>query len=400
MRASQRTDGSADTTMYQRCARCHDPMAHSLEEIPSPTVQGERSRPSALFQKESGISCETCHGGARQWIAVHYQRDITHEQLLKLGMVDTKNLFLRARLCASCHVGSTDNDMNHDMIAAGHPPLRFELASYEALIGTKHWDDRPQRAVEPEYEVQLWAAGRIATAEAALSLLEGRARRADLGQATPWPEFAEANCFSCHQPMRSLAGKPSPSPLSGKIAWQSWNLAMLNAVIMSGTALDNELPPAALGPSLSRLRAAMEQSFEPSPAEIANLAAAVRAALLAATKTDSRGRILDLQGHPLEIRAALRPAPSTSATPNWDDACQRIAALAAARRAIADAHRQPPQVDPQLTSVARSLRFMSKDREWPAIFATSNDWRSMERELDAIQRELLSALIAGNEDIR
>ena len=92
-------------------------------------------------------------------------------------MVDTKNVLVRAALCASCHVGSAENDVTHDMLAAGHPPLRFEMASHQALIERKHWDDAAATA-QPEYEVQLWAAGRIASAEAALDLLEGRAKRA------------------------------------------------------------------------------------------------------------------------------------------------------------------------------------------------------------------------------
>src|SRR5262245_19605723 len=118
-RASQRVDGSVDTSMYQRCARCHDPgnQVRSaefglrskqaggggvLEEIPRPN--DSTGGPPVHFERaaERGIGCETCHGGAKQWIAVHYERDITRERLLDLGMVDTKNLFLRARLCASC----------------------------------------------------------------------------------------------------------------------------------------------------------------------------------------------------------------------------------------------------------------------------------------------------------
>ena len=80
------------------------------------------------------IGCETCHGGARRWLSEHYQHDVGRDELASLGMIDTKNLLVRARVCAACHVGSAENDMNHDMIAAGHPPLHFELASYEALI--------------------------------------------------------------------------------------------------------------------------------------------------------------------------------------------------------------------------------------------------------------------------
>src|SRR5947208_2216032 len=83
--------------------------------------------------------------------------DVGREQLTALGMTDTKNLFARARLCSGCHIGSPQQEVNHDLYAAGHPPLRFELASYEALIGRKHWDDAPRRVADADYEVQLWA---------------------------------------------------------------------------------------------------------------------------------------------------------------------------------------------------------------------------------------------------
>lgn len=409
-RASQRADGSVDASMYQRCARCHDPgaAARQPEDISlsaQPTTAGLVTRNATAI----GIGCETCHGGAKQWIAMHYERDINRERLLDLGMVDTKNLFLRARLCASCHVGSVENDMNHDMIAAGHPPLRFEQASFEALIGTKHWDDRPQRKTEQEYEVQLWAAGRIAAAEAALAVLEGRARRA-AGQASgvksqesgaPWPEFAEGNCFACHQPMRSMAAGLSRS--SGTVAWQSWNLAMLSSVVTSGTAEATVLPPAALGPSLNQVRAAVERSLAPPPAEIAELAASARTALRATARIDSRGRILDQEGRPLQIRAAVERTPSAATMQDWEVISQQIAALAAARRAIEDATGQRhAETERRLLAVAKLLRFQTADREWPAVFAnmtraaTQSPEKSLKEvgsEVENIRVELLRAAL-------
>src|SRR5262245_36411205 len=409
-RASQQADGSVDAGMYQRCARCHDPgsATRQPEDIsPSNQLSGPGQITRSEMATNAGIGCETCHGAAKQWIAVHYERDISRERLLDLGMVDTKNLFLRARLCASCHVGSAENDMNHDMIAAGHPPLRFEQASFEALIGTKHWDDRPQRKMEPEYEVQLWAAGRIAAAEAALALLEGRAKRAAGQQSgSPWPEFAEGNCFACHQPMRSLTAGPSQSRSSGTVAWQSWNSAMLSSVVTTGSAEGNELPPVAVGQSLNRLRTAMNGSLEPPPAEIVEFAAAARTALRAAARIDSRGRILDRDGRPLEIRVAIERVPDAAGTQNWEEMCQQVAVFAAVRRAIEDATGQRQTGAKQgLLAVAKLLRFQSADREWPVVFANATivASQSPERtlkevgsEVESIRAELLRAALQIN----
>jgi len=176
--------------------------------------------------------------------------------------------------------------------------LRFELASYEALL-SKHWDDRPRRAVEPDYEVQLWAAGRIAAADAALTLLETRARRSaeedDRSQGTSWPEFAESNCLACHQPLRAPAVK-SPVVSSGRtpsaIAWQSWNTALVGSVVFGNSLIENERPPQPFGKAAGNLRAAMEQSLEPPPAAIASLAARARAAQLSAVAAAYQNQVL------------------------------------------------------------------------------------------------------------
>jgi len=362
-----------------------------------------------------GISCESCHGGARQWIALHYQRDITREQLTHLGMIDTKNLLVRARQCAACHVGSADQDMNHDMIAAGHPPLRFELASYEALLPRKHWDDQPQRIANPNYEVQLWAAGRVAAAQAALELLKGRALRAANQESgarsqesviAPWPEFAESNCFACHQPLRSMAGQLAPAAERrvDMPAWQSWNIALATAVVGGGQPLaENELPPESLPAALDRLRATMQRSFEPPPAEIAGLAAAARAALQQAVSIAPDGQILDRQGRPFDTRAVL--ASLSAAAGSWDEACQQVAALVAVERAMRDAGQElgdgpAAELHQRIRRAAHSLRFIGSDRQWPAALAhpvsSSNSLpvtmslAEVSRELDAIRRELLT----------
>lgn len=106
--------------MELRCAVCHDPVGFEAAKHGV-----ERSKHAV------GFTCESCHGAAEHWIAAHYERDITRERLSELGMVDTKNLLARGRQCASCHVGDGECDMNHDMIAAGHPPLRFGSADFE-----------------------------------------------------------------------------------------------------------------------------------------------------------------------------------------------------------------------------------------------------------------------------
>ena len=90
-------------------------------------------------------------------------------------MRDTKNLQVRAELCASCHVGGKAKDVNHDLLAAGHPPLRFELTAYHRKLTShdssgkqSHWNDARERIATTEFEVKLWDAGQIASARASM----------------------------------------------------------------------------------------------------------------------------------------------------------------------------------------------------------------------------------------
>jgi mono/diheme cytochrome c family protein len=270
--------------------------------------------------------------------------------------------------------------MNHDMIAAGHPPLRFEQASYEALLRRKHWDDRPQRAADPQYEVQLWAAGRKAAAEAALALLEGRARRIQEERAeASWPEFAEANCFACHQPLRSEVGRlPLATMLkneSGVPAWQTWNTALVEVVAGSDAR--------AVADVVQPLREAMERSQVADAAAVSVLAREARNVVhrIVPTRAVTRQAVLERLGQP-------------SNTATWDELCQRAAALAAVERSLRDRGTvAPDQARERLQRVADGLKFTRAGIEWPVVFESSTkmSMADMSRELEVVRRDLLLA---------
>ena len=107
--------------------------------------------------------------------------------------------------------------MNHDMIAAGHPRLHFDFAESLRRL-PRHW---PEKTPGTDREVRNWLVGRVVHAEAACRLLADRAERAGKGDpATPWPEFAEFNCASCHHEVpeagrngvQTLGTRPVGSP--------------------------------------------------------------------------------------------------------------------------------------------------------------------------------------------
>ena len=95
------------------------------------------------FDATEGVSCENCHGGAADWLGPHVRSSAKHEDMVRLGLVDNNNLATRTVQCLTCHLGSSVKDMqvDHEMIAAGHPDLTFELDSFTA-VEPPHWIEK------------------------------------------------------------------------------------------------------------------------------------------------------------------------------------------------------------------------------------------------------------------
>ncbi len=199
------------------CLSCH--------AFPDPEQRGEQEPRGSRFTVSDGVSCEACHGAAQKWLSTHYTyqwRSKTAAEKSAQGMVDTKNVRVRAGVCARCHVGEGDMDVNHDLIAAGHPRLRFEFAAYHANY-PKHWDAAADRQRDPAFEARAWLVGQLVSAQTALELLVHRTK------GKPWPEFAEYNCAACHH---DLTGRERPRQgagprHAGDLPWGSWYYPLL-----------------------------------------------------------------------------------------------------------------------------------------------------------------------------
>jgi hypothetical protein len=155
------------------------------------------------FEISEGVSCESCHGPASAWLGPHTTRDWPHEKSVALGMRDTRNLIHRGELCLECHLGTKEKFVDHEMIAAGHPDLYFELDSFSAVM-PRHWKvPRESAASKPAEDaawsgLRDWATGQAVQLRASMERLAWRAKGERADKKDPWPEYAELSCFACH----------------------------------------------------------------------------------------------------------------------------------------------------------------------------------------------------------
>lgn len=138
---------------------------------------------------DEGVSCEACHGPASGWLGPHTNRNWTHEQSVALGMYNTKDLVKRTERCLTCHLGTGEKFVDHEMIAAGHPDLVFDLEAFSAAM-PRHWRASPEN--DPFAPVRAFSVGQLVHLRSSLERLTQRV------QGAVWPEYAELDCFACH----------------------------------------------------------------------------------------------------------------------------------------------------------------------------------------------------------
>ena len=172
-------------------------VCHALYTTPS-----QRGR---VFETNEGVSCENCHGPAQGWLGQHTALDSPekHAESVRLGMVDTRNVIARTSKCLECHLGTREKYVDHEMIAAGHPDLYFELDSFSAVM-PRHWkvprESQPGKPAEDAawVGVREWSVGQAVQLGAAMERLIWRARSERFDKKDIWPEYSELSCFACH----------------------------------------------------------------------------------------------------------------------------------------------------------------------------------------------------------
>jgi len=181
--------GAADAAHAPKCLACH-------------ALYVPESEKARAFDVNDGVSCESCHGPSSDWLGPHTARDWPHEKSVAMGMYDTKNLRLRTEKCLTCHLGTAEKYVDHEMIAAGHPDLVFELDSFQA-VEPLHWVEKvPGRPDQPDKDpllgVRQWSVGQAVQLRDSMNRLIHRAQGTEGKKGLVWPEYGELDCFACH----------------------------------------------------------------------------------------------------------------------------------------------------------------------------------------------------------
>ena len=209
------------------CLDCH------TTNVPARLVSGQ-------VDVEDGVQCEACHGPASGWRAEHTEAGWTHEQSVARGMIDLRKLPIRASGCLSCHLGNDKKEVDHELIASGHPILAFELDNYTEM--NPHWRRGKDSTSAETHGARAFAVGQAVSFSQSLDNLAHHAR------GEKWPEFSDMSCINCHHSLESSgwrqergwpgrAGLPSWSPKH----WAVLRLIVGRANTSARAKLDNDI---------------------------------------------------------------------------------------------------------------------------------------------------------------
>jgi hypothetical protein len=164
-----------------RCIQCHY------------TMQDQGGHLEAI----SGISCESCHGGAKDWVNVHYDyggANVTREQetpehrLQRLrnaiggGMRNPINVYLLAQSCYRCHTVPDEELVNVGGHKAGS--LDFEIVAWSQGLVRHNFvrsNGQTNDPSSPDRLRQMFVAGLIADLEFSLRSTAKATQKAEFG---------------------------------------------------------------------------------------------------------------------------------------------------------------------------------------------------------------------------
>ena len=215
-----------------RCAACH---------------YTQRADPSGQHHAIAGISCESCHGAAKNWVEIHHDyggegidrmSESPEHRLQRLtsslsaGMRNPVNVFLVAQSCLRCHTTADEELVNVGGHSAGS--LDFEFVSWSQGTVRHNFlrgDGNANLPSDPERLRTMFVAGLIAELEASLRATAVATEKAAYG-VTVAKRAARAAAR-----VKSVSEKV-PSPLLNQIntVFQSVTLRLNNAEELNAAA--------------------------------------------------------------------------------------------------------------------------------------------------------------------
>jgi hypothetical protein len=145
----------------------------------------------------AGVSCESCHGAARDWLDLHHDyggetitrltESVEHRrqriaQSIAAGMRNPANLFLVAQSCLRCHTTGDEELVNVGGHSAGS--LDFEFVSWSQGTVRHNFvrsDGKTNQISSPQRLRVMFVAGMIAELEASLRATAMATQKATFG---------------------------------------------------------------------------------------------------------------------------------------------------------------------------------------------------------------------------
>jgi len=206
----------------------------------------EQQRLDDFKLEDNGVSCESCHGRSEKWIGDHQNpkawRRQPEEGKRALGYYDLRDLVRRTEKCLECHLGTQDpmKRVTHEMLAAGHPLLTFELVTDIGELGDesnygipKHWDDKFRFEQEnrgedqKSFNARAWAVGQ------AVALRESVYMLGQWAESDAPVDFSLLECYACHHDLRNdgVRQKRGFVATPGQPIWDAFRWAMCKPLV-------------------------------------------------------------------------------------------------------------------------------------------------------------------------
>ncbi|WP_170252795.1 multiheme c-type cytochrome [Colwellia echini] len=187
---------------------------------------------SKSFQISDGVGCESCHGGAENYLSSHTDSTQSHAENIAHGLYPTDEPQQRAKLCLSCHLGNEDKQATHDIMGAGHPRLAFELDTFGILQPLHYVVDEDYKSKKWSGDSYItWIYGQLEANKETLNILENKI----VHNKGLFPELSLFDCYACHHPMSDLKWTETKGKGSkpGTVRLNDGNFKMLLAIAAS-----------------------------------------------------------------------------------------------------------------------------------------------------------------------